>query len=236
VDGERALQIEWLAEKLRLSPGKRLYDVTCGPGLYAVEFAGRGLMVTGVDFSPAAVAYARQLALDKAVGSRCVFIEQDVREVTWPPGTFEAAIFLYGQLTVFPRSTAFTLLQDIARALAPGGKLCIELLDPDKVDRQPSSWWFTDDTGLWGDRPFIHFGERRWLPEDQISVERFYTIDLATATMQEINLSDQVYHREEMVQLLTDAGFQHVDVYPHWDGLALYDAAEWLVYVATVGS
>ena len=28
------------------------------------------------------------------------------------------------------------------------------------------------------------------------------------------------------------AGFTAVDVYPAWDGLSLYDAGEWIVYVA----
>jgi hypothetical protein len=35
-----------------------------------------------------------------------------------------------------------------------------------------------------------------------------------------------------MRQLLLEAGFAGVDVYPAWDGVPLYDAAEWVVYVA----
>ena len=38
--------------------------------------------------------------------------------------------------------------------------------------------------------------------------------------------------RAEMTALLRTAGFGEVAVYPAWDGLPVYDAKEWLVYVA----
>ena len=60
---ERRLQLDWMWEKLELQSGARLLDVTCGPGLYAVEFSRQGGEVTGVDFSPASIGYARDLAL-----------------------------------------------------------------------------------------------------------------------------------------------------------------------------
>jgi 2-polyprenyl-3-methyl-5-hydroxy-6-metoxy-1,4-benzoquinol methylase len=48
--------------KLGLQPGARVLDLTCGPGLYAVALAERGAEVVGVDFGPASIAHARQLA------------------------------------------------------------------------------------------------------------------------------------------------------------------------------
>src|SRR5512133_1170729 len=53
-------QVEAMTVWLQLKPGHRLFDVTCGPGLYAAEFAYRGLTVSGIDFSPASVRYARE--------------------------------------------------------------------------------------------------------------------------------------------------------------------------------
>ncbi|MCP4422955.1 MAG: hypothetical protein GY803_00540, partial [Chloroflexi bacterium] len=49
-DAERAAQVDWLWEKLGLQSGQHLFDVTCGPGLYAAAMARRGCRVTGVDF------------------------------------------------------------------------------------------------------------------------------------------------------------------------------------------
>ena len=232
VSGERELQINWLREKLGVAAGYQMLDMTCGPGLYAVEFARQGCQVTGVDFSPAAIAYAREYAERQGVTASCSFLEQDVRTVTFAPTSYDAGLFLYGQLAVFRREEALALLKEIARALKPEARLAIELLDQERVDKSHSSWWFTDDKGLWGDRPFLHLGERTWLAEEKISVEQFTIIDLETAESTEINLSDQTYAAPEMANMLRDAGFSSVDVYERWSDLPLYDADEWIVYVA----
>lgn len=229
---ERAVQLEWLWKKLALEPGARVLDVTCGPGLYAVELARQGAHVEGVDFGPAAVAYARDLASAEGVAERCTFVEADVRQHDFGRGRFDAALFLYGQLAVFPREEAQQLLEAVAAALSSGGRLCVELLDQQRVDRQESTWWFTGESGLWGDAPFLSLGERFWYEEGQISCERYYTLHLDTGELDEILLCDQTYAAEEMVGMMRRAGFSAVDVYPAWDELELYDAEEWIVYLA----
>ncbi len=234
-DVERGMQIEWLWQKLNLKEGSQILDVTCGPGLYAVEMARRGCLVTGVDFSPAAMAHARALAANEGVAAQCTFIQQDVRQMRYPEASFEAALFLYGQLAVFTKAEAETLLERIAQALKPGGKLCVELLNQARVDKKDSTWWFTDHTGLWGDVPFLHLGERFWDAETEISIERFQIIHLETGELTEVHLCDQTYAVETMVALMKAAGFETVEVHMDWAGLPLYDAEEWVVYVAYKG-
>ena len=229
---ERKKGLQWLWQKLNLSAGDHVLDFTCGPGLYAVDLALDGCRVTGIDFGPASIAFARTLADENDVRDRCEFVEQDVRTVNLPPNTYDAALFLYGQFAVFRREEAFALLSNIARSLKPGARLVVELLNQDRVDKKASTWWFTDDKGLWGDSPFLHLGERYWLAEEQISVERFYIIDLQTHEMLEVNLSDQTYTVPEMVEILGRAGFSQVDVYEDWGDLDLYDRGEWVVYIA----
>ena len=229
---ERAAQLDWLWARLALAPGRRLLDLTCGPGLYAVPLAQRGVAVTGVDFGPASIAHARRLAAEAGVARRCVFVEADVRDYEPEAATYDAALFLYGQLAVFPRRQAAALLAKAARALRPGGRLVVELLHPERLDNKDSTWWFADDKGLWGERPFLHLGERRWEAAERASVERFTTLDLASGALSEIVLCDQSYEVAEMTALLRGAGLAAVEVYPAWEGLGLYDASEWVVYVA----
>ncbi len=236
VSAERAQQIDWLWEKLALEPGRRLLDITCGPGLYAVELADRGCEVTGVDFGPASIAYARDLAERVGVAGRCAFVEQDVRGMAYRGADFDAALFLYGQLAVFTRDEARALLTEIVQSLRPGGRLCVELLDQERVDRTDSNWWYTDNKGLWGDTPFLHLGERFWHPDQELSVERFQILDLETKELTEIQLCDQTYATDTMTRMMQDANFERVDVYPAWDGLPLYDANEWVIYVAEKGA
>jgi SAM-dependent methyltransferase len=231
---ERNLQIGWLWEKLDLQNESLLFDVTCGPGLYAVEFAKRGCDVFGVDFAPAGISYARGWAKENGVSEKCRFVEQDVKQfkIEGEEERFDGAILIYGQLAVFPEDEAAKLLTKIAKTLKKGGKLCIELLNPDKVDKENSNWWYTSNDGLWGDKPYLHLGERFWDEEAQTSTERFQILHLESGKMDEIILSDRVYMPAEMTTILRNAGFTQVQIYPAWGGLPLYDADEWLVYIA----
>jgi len=229
---ERAHQITWLWAHLNLRPGSCVLDLTCGPGLYAVALAARGCQVTGVDFSPASLRYARAQAVQQGVAAACTFIEHDVRTAPIAAGVYDAVLLLYGQLAVFTRQEAQSLLHLAASSLRPGGTLCVELLDQDKVDKQHSTWWFTDDAGLWGDAPFLNLGERFWDDAQAMSLERFYTLHLESGVMDEVLLCDQTYAVAEMTTMLHDAGFALVQVYPGWDGLSLNAAAEWNIYVA----
>ncbi|MCA9873986.1 MAG: class I SAM-dependent methyltransferase [Anaerolineales bacterium] len=230
---ERLILLDWLWAALNLQSGDRILDATCGPGLYAVDLAKRGCYITGVDFGPASIAYARELAAVENVGERCTFIEQDVRQFVPETGQYDAALFLYGQLSVFTPAETAALLQTIGRALKPGGKLAVELLNPDRLDKKNSTWWFTDDQGLWGDAPFLHLGERIWYEEEQLVLERFQTLHLDTGEFEEIQLCDQAYEVEKMTAVMKQAGFTAVSPYPAWANLPLYDAQEWIVYIAT---
>ncbi|MBP6471169.1 MAG: methyltransferase domain-containing protein [Chloroflexi bacterium] len=230
---ERQIQLDWLWAALNLQPGAHILDATCGPGLYAVDLAKRGCQITGVDFSPASIAYARELAAAKNVGERCTFIEQDVRQFAPEAGQYDAALFLYGQLSVFMPEETAVLLQTITRALKPGGKLVVELLDTERLDKKNNTWWFTDDQGLWGDAPFLHLGERIWYEEEQMVLERFQTLHLETGQLDEVQLCDQAYDPARMEAVMKQAGFTAVSIHPAWANLPLYDAQEWIVYIAT---
>ena len=228
IRGQVHVMVDWLG----LAPGARLLDVTCGPGLYAAEFARRGVQVTGIDFSPASIRYARALCQDLP----CEFIQEDVRALDLAGEEFDAAIYIYGQFTVLQPAESLDVLERIGAALRPGGRLLLEILDDDKFDKKDDTWWYTDTGGLWGDFPYLHLGERAWDPVQRAAVERFHILNLETGEMQVYGLSDQAYTAEQVTDMLQKAGFGQVEAHPAWDGLALKDAPEWMVYVAAADS
>ena len=59
--------------------GKRVLDVGCGPGRYAVALAGRGAKeVVGLDISPRMTELARSLAETAGVSNCCRFLQTDI--------------------------------------------------------------------------------------------------------------------------------------------------------------
>ena len=224
IQGQIQQMIRWLG----LEPGQRLFDVTCGPGLYAAEFARRGIAVTGIDFGPASIDYARALCRDLP----CEFILGDVREMDFAELDADAAIYIYGQITVLKPAEARDVLRRIRAALKPGAPILLEILDNRSFDKEDGTWWYTDQGGLWGNFPYLHLGERRWDPEQRAAIERFHVLNLETGELQVYGLCDQAYTPVQVAEMLQEAGFGQVVMYPAWDGLALRDAREWVVYVA----
>ncbi len=231
--GEITQQIEWIYKKLGLAPSDHLLDVTCGPGLYAVQFAQKGIRVTGTDFGPAALEYARGLVQTQNVTDLVKIIDTDVRTWEYPRATYDGAMLIYGQLAVMSPDEAQTVLNGIYQSLKPGSKLVVELLNQDRADKKDSTWWYTDEKRLWGDAPFLLLGERKWYPDELLSMERYYTVHLETGEIDEVILCDQTYSVDTVKSMMHQAGFSDVAIYPAWDTVPLYDADEWIVYVAT---
>lgn len=230
---ERAPIVDWLSARLGIGEGTHLLDLTCGPGLYGVEFAARGAYVTGIDFAPASIAHARWLADSRRVGERCNFVEADVRNVGLGSGGFDAAIVLYGQLTVFPQAETLALLNKIAAALGHGGRLAVEILDGDRLDREDQSWWESGTGGIWGDGLWLALGERHFDAEAGALVARYHVLHADSGDLDTFTVSDTVYGRAAIQDLLVRAGFGDVEVIPAWDGLELPDGPRWLICLAT---
>lgn len=103
----------------RLGPGsKHVLDLGCGPGLYTRELAQLGHACLGVDFSPAAIAYAQQEATRQKLAAR--YELRDIRTFT-PQREFHCVLLCFGELNVFSRDEAANLLATCRQALVPGG-------------------------------------------------------------------------------------------------------------------
>ena len=101
-----------------LAAGEAL-DAACGEGRNAVWLAERGWRVTGVDFSPVALAKARRMAAHRGVSVD--WVEADLLE--WePPRPFDLVVVLYLHL---PAPLRRRVLRRMARDVAPGGTLLV---------------------------------------------------------------------------------------------------------------
>lgn len=196
-------QVAWIAS--RLPAGARILDLGCGPGFYARLLAERGFSCTGVDFSPASIAWARQQA--QTAGLNIDYIQQDVRAYT-PSDSFDFIMMTFGELNVFSVADAQTLISRCAQWLVPGGKLLIEIHTLDEVKRQglAEASWQRCQQGLFLASPHLLLTEHAWDEEAQISSTRFWAIEENGNTTRFGNQM-KAWRDEEYLSLLCDGGF-----------------------------
>lgn len=117
----------FVLRKLGLKKNSSLLDLCCGPGRHAVEFARRGMRVTGLDFSAEYLREAAARARKKNVQLRLV--RGDMRRIPFK-GEFDAAVNLFTSFGYFPElSDDIRTLRGVARALKPGGLFLIDVVN-----------------------------------------------------------------------------------------------------------
>jgi demethylmenaquinone methyltransferase / 2-methoxy-6-polyprenyl-1,4-benzoquinol methylase len=125
------------ADLARVGPGSRALDVATGTGDLAIELAGRGASVVGLDFSE------RMLDLARAKAPGIEFVQGNALELQYPDASFDAVTVGFGARNFSDLDRG---LAELARVTRPGGRVVIlEITSP---QRPPLSWFFR----LWFDR------------------------------------------------------------------------------------
>jgi SAM-dependent methyltransferase len=120
--GEAAAELAW--RLLDLRPGTSVLDLACGHGDLANRLAARGCQVTGLDSS--AVFLERARAAAAAAGLGAEYVAGDMRQIPWT-GRFERVINWSTAFGYFDDTANRAVLDGIARALRPGGRLAMDL-------------------------------------------------------------------------------------------------------------
>ena len=187
-----------LAE-LRLGPGDHLVDLCCGSGGIGLWFASvSGARLTGVDFSPTAIAQASRRAAAFVARSRASFAVADATDTSLPAKAADAVMCIDALQLVPDRSG---LLREAARVLHPGGRLVITTWerrgsDPADLPPEDSIAALVEAAGL---RMLVHEQRDDWLEQQQAFFERLIAED-----------SDQA---EPVLRLLAEDGRSRL---PYW--------------------
>jgi SAM-dependent methyltransferase len=128
------LEIEYVGEVR----DQRLLHLQCHFGLDTLSWARLGARVTGLDFSEAALAEARALAIRVGLQDRARFVGANVYDAPAALGgeTFDVVFTSFGALAWLPDLEGWA--RAIAGCLRPGGRLHL-------IEFHPAIWMFDDD-------------------------------------------------------------------------------------------
>jgi SAM-dependent methyltransferase len=223
--------VAWIHEQFLAGQPTRILDLGCGPGLYASRLARLGHSCVGIDYGPASIAYARQVAVEG--GLDCTYTEADIREADYGRG-YGLAMLIYGEFNVFRPQDAACILRKARATLVGGGILLLEPSTYQAVQREGQSGrqWYTASSGLFADRPHLCLTEHSWDGDRSACTTRYYIIDAGTAEVVRHASSYQAYSDTQYRDLLHSCGYSNVARYPSLSGKADETQRDFFVLVA----
>jgi len=191
-------EMQYIRSHLDLPAGAKLLDVGCGYGRLAIEFARVGYEVTGLDTSLPLMFKAAEASTD--AGVEVNFMHQDMREMSFD-NEFDAVYCVMTSFGYFDDETNRDVVGRMFRALKPGGKLFIEVINRDFIlnDLPSRVWWEGDDCVVMDEVEFNFLTSR-------IVSKR--SVVFSDGRSVNHDLSIRAYCLHELGRLLHNAGFR----------------------------
>ena len=115
-----------LCEAVDLQADWHVLDVACGSGNATIAAARCGCDVAGIDYVPALLERGRARA--EAEGLTIDLLEGDAEAITFPDGSFDAVLSVYGAMFAPNHGQAAA---ELTRVCRPGGKIGLATWTPD---------------------------------------------------------------------------------------------------------
>jgi len=209
--------VAWIHGQVLDGRPSRVLDLACGPGLYTSRLARLGHECMGVDYSPAAIAFAREQAV--ADNLRCTYVQDDIRTADYG-ADWDLIMLLYGEFNVFSRLDARAIVRKVSQALAADGVFLIEPHTFTAVQQMGLAGrsWYSSRNGLFSDKPHLCLSENIWDDESHTTTVRYYVLDAASRQVAAHAQSYQAYSTAEYTELLCQRGLEDVQFYPSLTG------------------
>jgi SAM-dependent methyltransferase len=195
-------EASFIVDGLSARPGMQLLDVGCGYGRHAMELAARGYHVVGLDLSLPLLIRGADEAQRR--GLTINFVHGDMRELTFE-SQFDGAYCVFSTFGYFDDETNKRVATNVARALKPGGRFVIDVLNRDYIvgDLPTRVWWEGDGCVVLEEVDFNYFTSR-------LVSNRSVVFEDGRQLEQEISI--RVYGLHELGKLLHAAGFRVIEV------------------------
>jgi SAM-dependent methyltransferase len=195
-------EAKFAMESLAIEAGAQVLDAGCGYGRHAMELAARGYHVVGLDNSLPLLLRGAEEAQRRGLSIH--FVHGDMRDIEFD-SQFDAVYCLFNTFGYFDDDTNKRTAQNFARALKPGGRLLLDVLNRDYIiaDLPSRVWWEGDGCVVLEEVDFNYFTSR-------VVSNRSLVFDDGRQVEQEISI--RVFSLHELGKLLHSVGLRVIEV------------------------
>jgi len=220
--------VRWIHDALPGGRPSRILDLGCGPGLYLQRLAELGHRCAGIDFSPASIAHARDVA--KRSGASIQYFQEDIRNAEFG-ADLDLVMLIHGEFNVFRPADAEGLLVKAINALRAGGRLLLEVSSFEMIrgyGTKPASE-STCATGLFLGSPHVCLEESFWDAERCAATKRWSITNNQANESTVYAASYQAYTDQQYEDRLRECGFATVERHPTLTGETTDQSKDWLI-------
>lgn len=181
--------------------GKTLLDLGCGPGLYAKQFVDRGADVTGVDFSPSSIAFARDL-VPAAKFSVADYLRDDLGEAD-----FDIVTLIYGDVCALAPASRRLLFSKVYAALCPGGVFILDAFSRPQFELLSPAYEIEANlmAGFWAEGEYVGLKHTLLYVDDAIALDRYLIVE--PHTHWQVHNWLKYFQPDELLDELSQASF-----------------------------
>ena len=204
---ETNAQLKFYIEKLNLKKGKSFLDCPIGIGRIAIPLAKKGIQITGVDITPSYIGELQE-RISKIKIPMKLFL-QDMRKIDFE-NEFDAVGNLWTSFGYFEKeSDNMLVLKKLYKALKPGGKFVIQVINRDWIMKNfvSNNWSEVDDVKMLERREFNY--------ENSSSVTEYFFIK--DGEEKSLTSYIRMYSYHELKQMLEKVGLKNVVGYKNPD-------------------
>jgi len=227
-------QVDWIHNKILSGQPTRILDIACGPGLYTNRLAKLGHECAGIDYLPASIAYARDIA--EKGDLRCAYLQEDIRTAEYGTG-FGLAMLIFGEFNVFKPDEVKNILRKANFALNDNGILLLEpqTYETVKETGEGNASWYYSSKELFSENPHLCLQENFWDPDRKVATTRFFIVDASTTETTQYAVSYQAYAKNQYYSIIEECGFRNIEFYPTLIGIEDESQTDLIAIVARRG-
>lgn len=201
--------VDWILNSVSLEK-MNILDLGCGPGLYAELMAERGHKVTGIDFSKNSIEYARNEAIKKNLDIE--YVNQNYLELC-EENKYDLVLMIFTDFGVLTPVARKILLQNVYRALKPGGTFIFDVLSDKNIEiKITEKSWGMEERGFWRDRPYLILSNSYYYPEDKVILYQHIVIDNSD-NIEVYRFWTHFFTSDDLKEMLMKEGFEKMECY-----------------------
>lgn len=181
-----------------------ILDLGCGPGLYTEQLAEKGHHVTGMDYSQTSIDYAKESSRKKRLD--LTYVHQNYLTLQ-EEDKYDLVYMIFTDFGVLTPAERTVLLENVYRALKPGGRFIFDVLNDTFLEKAGKKEWQLAESGFWRDKPYLALSDFFLYDEEKVILNQHVIVE-ESGRIDVYRFWNRGFSHDDLENIVTETGFE----------------------------